>query len=163
MDFKEYLVKKNLRIGSNIDSAGVKKLLVGKKAKILNQSGSHDYGTNGTIFIIGPHLSIGSDSIGNAKLNGSGNSLLHVNFELLDVIGTIGGIDERKKELEMIIKDSQAEVEVLDMKKAHMLENGIEELSDQEWKIYEMLLTLKTTSRNDMQKAKAIGELLIPA
>lgn len=163
MDFKEYLVKKNLRIGSNIDSAGIKKLLIGKKAKILNQNGSHDYGTSGTTFIIGPHLSIGSDSIGNAKPNGSGNSLLHTNFELLDTTGTISSIDERKKELEVIIKDSQAEIEVLDMKKAHMQENGIEQLSEQEWKIYEMLLTLRTTTRNDMQKAKAIGELLIPA
>lgn len=163
MDFKEYLVNKGLKIGHNIDSVGIKKLLVGKKVKILTQGGSHDYGANGTVFVIGPHLSVSSDSIGNAKPNGSGNNLLHTNFGLFGAANTIDSIDMRKKELETIIGDSQAEIEVLDVKKLHMQENGIEELSEQEWKIYEMLLTLKTTSRNDMQKAKAIGELLIPA
>lgn len=162
MNFKDYLIKKGIKINTATDTAFVKGMLVGRSIKILNQVGSHDYGPDGTKLKVGTLVTVGGDYIDRGKENGTGNNLKFTNFELF-AGSTISDVDRRKAELETIIKEAKVEMEVLDMQKVHMQENGVEELTEGEWKIYEMLLTLKTTSRNDMQKAKAIAELLIPA
>lgn len=162
MNFKNYLTEKNIKVSTSTDILAIKKLLSGKRIRILTQDGSHDYGPNGTIVKLGSNMVMGSESLDKGKEGGSGNNFRYSNFELLEG-NTIADIEGRRAELIAIIDESKIEIEVLDMKKVHMQENGIEQLSENEWKIYEMLLTLKTTSRNDMQKAKAIAELLISA
>lgn len=156
MNFKKYMERNNVRIESSV----IRKILGGKKIRILDSTASHDYGPVGSIVVLNSIFSVGSSVISGARGNGTGNNLNYESFELVGT-HTLEDIVIRIAEVDKLSIELAAEKGTLIRKLAKMEEEGVSEIEEDEWKLFEIITVLNRTDRSDLQKAKAIVESFI--
>ncbi len=130
----------------------IKKYLVGKRVKILTQSGGHNYGSNGKYFTISKDASFGSMSMSYGIDNKSNN----ISYDQLDIENNI---DDEIKNVKEQISSLEKELKALNDKKTFMTKNKLTEWDQNQFKVYQTLQLLKS-KKSDIDKAKIIAELI---
>lgn len=144
----ELLIKKKI-----VNSAAkVKEFLVGKKIKVVGNRSNHNIAIGTSVTMDSPAM------ITNQYYQHNGYNIYFYDA-VLTSCDTKEEIDESIKIAEKSIKELQEEIAELDAKKRFMAENKLEVFDEGQFKVYQILQTLKT-KKSDIEKAKVIATLV---
>jgi hypothetical protein len=91
----------------------------------------------------------------------SANNRVYVNGGNAYVdISDLGDPVTDMKRFELELEDLQAKAVVIQSKIAYLKENSLEKFDEKEWKCYQALLIAEDTSKSQIERARALAELI---
>lgn len=147
--------------GSNIK---IRQYLIGKKIKILNKSGGHNYGMTGDVITLNNQRMSVSGGTGNTynSLNHGiegGNNLKFTQFTVLTNI-TVKDIEDNITSLKKDISNIKEEIKKEEVKIEYLKETGSEKYDENEFKVYTTLSLLEDPKLSKLEKAKLVANLI---
>ena len=156
---------KELGLNSVDNSAfKLKEYLLGKRIKILNTCGGHNYGSTGEVITLNNEkltVSGGSGNTYNVLNNGidGGNSLNFTRFSVLSNL-TTKDIQDNIKSLKKNISDIKEEIKKEEVKIEYLKETGSEKYDENEFKVYTTLSLLEDPKLSKLEKARLVANLI---
>lgn len=149
--FQEYIASK--KMGNN--QAKVREALLGRTVKVVGAR-------NGHLVPLGTKIKV--TSVANASVNyfyptDHGNTAIYYyDIELVND-QTIADIVEEIAEQNRVIRNAEQAIDDLEIKKKFMVANKLEVFDEDQYKVYQVLQTLKG-KKTDLEKSAVIAQLI---
>ena len=157
-NFQEYIT------ANKLSAAQIQTFITGKKFKVIQQGGSHNYGPNGTVFTANNSSMVVQATAGSYLTilpnGGLANGIAWTCIQLASPT-TRGEMEAEIDYIQKEIDEKFSEIEELKSKLSFMEENGLEGFDEDQFKVFTVLQTLKT-KKSDIEKAKIIAQLVKP-
>lgn len=134
------------------NTAKLREFLLGKKVKVVGNRSGH-------VQQLGTIIMLDTSSCITVQYYSYGGQAMYWYDLTLVQTDTLVDVDKYIEDIEANITTEQIEINTLKIKKKFMIANKLETFDEDQFKVYQILQTLKTKS-TDLDKAKVIADLV---